>query len=327
MPEETPKPKTLAFSRTKAFRRFQGKVGNATYRLNTIFVGLEHISAGQGKLPGGIAVTWEAPEPKHAKQVADQARSFACLAATALAADVVDEYLTDLASETWLKFSAETNEILNKSKTRPSTAGGAYGLHERAKAAADELGLNEPIHSAMLELQAKWRNASIHSRDKEITLSDETAKTFDSKKKDIAKSFSNLDIDLAQRNFKAKQVPVGKEITSLIASAQNFFRKIDEAAVRRALPNQGVVEEFFLKSLRQHFVDKDDNLIKSRLNDYFANDVEERQKSLLKIIQAYGLTQTSTPVSPSLPIDVVEIAASWNEKQLAEHLATEDTKR
>ena len=289
----------LALSRSASFRRFQGRIGSATYRLNTIFVGLEHIAAGKGKLPGGIAVTWKAPENNEvAKQVADQARHFACLAATALAFDVIDQYLDDISRERWIVLSENTRQIATKAVTRPSNQGGAYGLHERALAIANELDINEPLHIALLELLAKWRNSSVHgsARDSKISsestnaLQDETA---------IFEAYSHLDIKLALKNLEAKRTPAPKEITSLIASAQNLLRKIDEAAIKQAFPTERAVEQYCLRIFRSALV-TDDQALTSKLNEYFTRPVDWREKFLLKTLAPQGVTSTKTPISPTV---------------------------
>ena len=294
-----PKPdkkQQLALSRSASFRRLQGKIGSATYRLNTIFVGLEHISAGKGKLPGGIAVSWKAPESKEvAKQVADQARLFACLAATALAFDVVDQYLDDISSEPWIVLSENVRQIATKAVTRPSNQGGAYGLHERALAIAGELGIHEPLHIALLELLAKWRNSTLHGSIRDAKLSDESLKSLQDEGA-IVKAYSHLDIKLALNNFESKKTPVPKEITSLIASAQNLLRKLDEAAIKGVFSTTQSVESYCLCIFRDSFVKKDGALT-AQLNEYFARSSDWRKKFLLKTVAPRGITPTGSPTS------------------------------
>src|SRR5437879_4127744 len=124
----------LALLRTTPFRRLQSLIGRSTYRLNTVLVGLECIAAGKGDA-GGVAVTWSKPKTiDKARQVADQARIFACASALVLGADVFDSFLREFASEEWLGFGIETREMATKAKTRPSDQGGEYSVVERAEA-------------------------------------------------------------------------------------------------------------------------------------------------------------------------------------------------
>lgn len=76
-------------SRTRPFRNLQSSIGSATYRLNTILVGLQQVAGGADKTED-LSVSWAKPNPDKAKQVADQARIFACSAAMAFAHDSFD---------------------------------------------------------------------------------------------------------------------------------------------------------------------------------------------------------------------------------------------
>lgn len=294
-------------------------MGSATYRLNTIFVGLEHIAAGKGQLPGGFAVTWKAPESSEvAKQVADQARLFACLAATALAYDVVDQYIEDISSEPWITLSESTKQIATKAVTRPSNQGGAYGLHERALAIAKELEVDEPLHIALLEFLAKWRNSTVHGSIRDAKLSDASQKLLQNEVA-ISEAYSHLNIKLALDNFKSKKTPVPKEITSLIASAQNLLRKLDEAAIKEAFPTTDAVERYCLCIFRGLFV-TESGVLTGRLNEYFTRPSDWRRKFLLKTIAPNGVTATGTPTSPAVGDDFFDRLAAEDPKQLLKTL-------
>lgn len=313
------KKQQLAFSRSAPFRRLQGKIGSATYRLNTIFVGLEHISAGKGKLPGGIAVTWKAPESNEvAKQVADQARQFACLGAIALAFDVVDQYLGDISSEPWIVLSDSVKQIATKAVTRPSSQGGAYGLHERALLIANEFEIHEPLHIALLELLAKWRNSTLHGSIRDAKLSDDSQKSLQDEVA-IFKTYSHLDIKLALKNFESKKTPVPKEITSLIASAQNLLRKLDEAAIKSAFPSTNSVERYCVWIFRDLFV-KNDGVLTAQLNEYFGRPPDWRKKFLLKTIAPRGITSTASPTSPVVSDVFFDDLAALDPKQFLKTL-------
>lgn len=318
MPKPDTKPQ-FAFSRSASFRRLQGKIGSATYRLNTIFVGLEHISAGKGKLPGGIAVSWKAPESDEvAKQVADQARLFACLAATTLAFDVVDQYLDDISREPWIVLSENVKQIATKAVTRPSSQGGAYGLHERALAIAEEFGLNEHLHLALLELLAKWRNSTVHGSIRDAKLSDESQESLQDEVA-IFNAYSHLDIKLALKNFQSKKTPVPKEITSLIASAQNLLRKIDEAAIKRAFPTEKSVESYCISVFRDSFV-KGDDALTAQLNEYFTRPSDWRKQYLLKTIAPRGVTLTGSPASAAVSDEFFDNLVTLDPKRLLKTL-------
>lgn len=317
------KDKQLAISRTGSFRRFQSRIGSATYRLNTIFVGLEHIAAGKGKKANGLAVTWTEPAtPESAKQVADQARSFACLAATALAFDVTDRYLFDLADEEWLGISESTRSILTKSVQRPSSEGGAYGLHERASEVASEFGVDEPIHVALLELLAKWRNTSVHGAERKVMLSERSLEAL-SNTEEISTRYSHLDIRLALENLASNKVPVPKEITSLIASAQNFFRKIDEAAIIKVAGSEEKIRQIFIGHLRRHFLRSStvDSANKGAVAEFFRAGVDWRRAYLLKVIAPFGLTATTKAISAPISDTLIDDFTHLDAKKFLEQIA------
>src|ERR1035437_7363495 len=114
----------IAISRTAPFRHFQSRIASATFRLNTVLVGLEHVANGADKI-GALPVTWAKPVNKiAARQVADQDKIFACSGSIALAADVVDYFIRDLSREPWLAFDAETIKIATKAVERSANEGG-----------------------------------------------------------------------------------------------------------------------------------------------------------------------------------------------------------
>jgi hypothetical protein len=196
-------------------------------------VGLEEIAVGGGGA-GPVAVKW--PKPKtldKARQTANQARIFACASALVLGADVFDSFLREFASEEWLGFAIETRAIATKAKTRPKEEGGGYSMAERAEALCADLGLEDPIRIAALDLLAKWRNVVAHSSDRRTRLTADRRRTLTDA---ASKEYFHFDIALALKNFEGRRVPVPKEVTHLVAIAVNFSRQIDESAIRRAAP-------------------------------------------------------------------------------------------
>src|SRR5258707_245155 len=101
----------LAISRTIPLRQLQAGIGRSTYRLNTIVVGLELV-AGGGQKPAALNVKWNSPgAAPAARQVADQAKSFALVSALVYGADLFDSYLRSTADEAWLRFSPDTASV------------------------------------------------------------------------------------------------------------------------------------------------------------------------------------------------------------------------
>lgn len=136
----------LCFSRTKPFRNLQKHIGSSTYRLNTIFVGLDCVAKSQGD-SGAIAVTWKKPSKDKSTDVANQAKIFACTSALMLGADVVDAYIREIVAQKGLEFSPKSFEIATKATTGPS--GNKYSFADRVTAIAKicrwTKGLGSPV--------------------------------------------------------------------------------------------------------------------------------------------------------------------------------------
>ena len=196
---------SLVFSRTLPFRRLQSRIGHTTYRLNTVLVGLKCVADGQGD-GGAIAVTWSKPKTLElAKQVADQARIFACASALVLGADVLDAFLREFCAEEWLGFAPETRNVATKAITG---AGGAeYSVAERAEAICAELGLKDPVKIAALDLLAKWRNVVAHGSDRRARLTTDKKRTLIDAASKIKEKYSHFDIELALKNFESQRCP------------------------------------------------------------------------------------------------------------------------
>jgi hypothetical protein len=292
--------------------------------LNTIFVGLEHVANGADKLESGAPVTWTKPANKNtAKQAADQARIFACSAATAFVVDVADQYISAVVQEQWLCFPDSVQKIATKAETRPAEKGGAYSLAERTKTVADHLNLiDTDLLLALLELLAKWRNATIHSDDRNLNLSPLTREALTKSKQYLYENYSHFDVDLALANFSKKKLPVAKEITSLIASVQNLFRTIDEAAIRKAAGTSFTVKDALYTMLREHFYTKNegDTLITARMAEFMQGDEEQRRCYLLKAMCPLGITYTTSPVSAILGDSDLDELLAANTEQLVQKL-------
>jgi hypothetical protein len=292
----------IAISRTSPFRFFQSRIGSATYRLNTILVGLEHIANGGDKI-GNLPVTWKKPVgSESARQVADQAKIFACSGAIALAGDVIDYFIRDIVREGWLGFSVQTVEIATKAVTRVSALGGAYSVADRAGAICSELTLNEPIGMAALELFSKWRNITVHSEDRATVITTANRNLLLQSEKLFYDNYSHFDIGLALDNFEKRKLPVPKEVSSLIALAQNICRKIDEASIKRVAGNSNQIEKIADILLKEYFQIERINSKSSwqELSDICQGDDLLRRSKLLKIFQQVGLTETKKPISAEL---------------------------
>jgi hypothetical protein len=297
----------IAISRTLPFRRLQSRIGSATYRLNTILVGLALVADGGSKRPN-LAVTWRKPEnPEIAQQVANQAEIFACSAAMVFAVDVFDQFLRDIAKQAWLGFKQETQDIAAKAKPRAKADGGDYSVAERTVALLEDLNL--PIGPAVgaIELLSKWRNITVHSLERKYDLNQEMRKLLENGEQHFRKHYSNLDIALAIQNFERRNTPVPKETTSLIAAAQNLSRSIDEAAIRRVAGTSQGVQEASEKLLKGYFTNPERQASAwSEVSEAWQGSPQRRRKNFTKVMQRVGLTETNSPISAGLPQSYIE---------------------
>jgi hypothetical protein len=151
-------------ARTGPFRAFQRRVGNATFHINSAYIGLEWIARGKGK-PDGLDINWTAPE--YPRQAVDQARSLLHSAMLSRVFDELDSYLRALADEPWLVLTPDQRDILRRAFAKPG--GGAYTLTERFLELRLDLDANAAVDLAMVATLVTWRNQTIHVRPADLS--------------------------------------------------------------------------------------------------------------------------------------------------------------
>ncbi len=315
---------TLSISRTAPFRKLQSRIGSATYRLNTILVGLEFIGDG-GDKTAKLAVTWKKPPAEKAREVANQAQIFACSAALALASDVFDQFLRDISRERWLHFDSRTTAIATKSAKRSDADGGDYSVAERAEAIMVELKISEPELLAGIDLFSKWRNVVVHSGKRTVKVEDRFERILLDSTEFFHENFSHLDVELAIANFMGRKTPVPKEVTSLIAMAQRISRYIDEQAIKRVAGTSASMEQSVEALLSSYFSDPLRN--KSPLQEIaeaWQGSSEQRRTKFLKILQQLGVAIVSNPVSAPLPDSYIEEALGLTPQQAMRRFVRSD---
>lgn len=315
---------TFALSRTAPFRRLQARIGSATYRLNTIFVGLELVADGGAK-PVRFAVSWKKPPTLEvARQVVDQAKTFACAAALALASDVFDGFIREISREEWLTFATDARDIATRAKTRSKEQGGDYSVCERLGALLSDLGLEHGPALAAIDLFSKWRNIVAHQSERPVTLADWARELLLKSKDHFYEHYSHLDIALAIKNFEARNVPVSKEVTSLIALVQNVSRKIDETAIKRVAGSADAAEAVADKLLRRYF----ENLGRKQtawaeVCDTWQGPEKRRETGVIKLLERIGFSRTTKPVSAALSPNYLQGLVRSNRDDIAHRFAVE----
>jgi hypothetical protein len=229
-----------------------------------------------------------------------------------MAADVLDIFIRDFAEEEWLGFSSDTRDIATKAKTR--SGGSEYSVAERAEALCSELQLKEPIRIAAIDLLAKWRNVVAHRSNKRLRLDTDHKKVLLENTSEIARKYCHFDIQLALRNFEEQRLPVPKEVTSLVAMATNFARRLDEGAIRRSASTPHQVTEVAESVLRAYFRQSDERKCSPwrEVSNDWQGGVSRRAVILKKWLAQLGITESKTPISAFLPPVFIDDIASLN---------------
>ncbi len=323
MPSRTPN--MLSISRSFPFRQLQGGIGRATYRLNTIVVGLELVANGGDKNPG-LPIRWEKPKTEAAaRQVANQAREFALTAALVYGADIADAFLRGIARETWLKFPKSVVFIAAKEGAGPG--GKAFSVRDRAEALCLDLSVECKPLLGMLDLLAKWRNKLAHSANAdERRLDKKSREELFSSAAELAKNYANIDIKRTLKSFDDGDHPSRKDATVLLACCQNLARAIDEAAIRRVTPDSDSVADLAVDLLRARWTSSGDGR-KGWVEfcDIWDRCCEDRNKLLIKVLQQVGVTENSSPISPLLPPSFLSTLANMDRQSAMTYLKMTDS--
>lgn len=287
----------LTISRTSSFRRLQNKIGSATYRLNTILVGLEFIADG-GEKPARLAVTWKKPPEDKAREVANQAQIFACAGAMALAGDVFDQFLRDVSRERWLKFGNQAIGIATKSVRRTDEQGGDYSVAERTAAISADLKIQIGPLLAGIELFAKWRNIVVHTDKRVRSLDPDLERVLLQEAQFFHDHFSHLDIKLALKNFRDRKTPVPKEATSLIAMIQQVSRRINDEAIKRVAATPYFMDQSVDNMLTAYFQEPlRTKPLKTEIAEIWYGSYATRRGRFLKLLRQLGIDDLKEPVS------------------------------
>jgi hypothetical protein len=179
-----------------------------------------------------------------------------------------------------------------------------------------DLGLEDPIRIAALDLLAKWRNIVAHSSDRRTRLTAARRRTLTDA---AAKEYFHFDIALALKNFEGRRVPVPKEVTHLVAIAVNFSRQIDESAIRRAAPTPDKMFAAAEQMLREYFRASPERARTpwSELADAWQGGGTRRRNMLQKFLANVGIAETQTPVSAPLPARFMEETMSLSRDDFA----------
>tara|TARA_R110000868_G_scaffold80875_8_gene229279 strand:- start:1050 stop:1910 length:861 start_codon:yes stop_codon:yes gene_type:complete len=276
------------------------------------------VANGQGD-GGAIAVTWKKPETKQqAKQVANQARIFACGNATMAAFAVFDSFLREFSNTQWLQISQSTHAIATRAVTRSTSEGSDYSIAERASALSAEFDLDQALQIAAIDLFAKWRNKVAHrdERSTKIVGRDLLLAASDT----LHNDYSHFDIKLALNNFDSNKVPVPKEATTLIAIVMNFSRKLDKAAILRVASTEDDISTVANRLLQEYFEATPDRFRNpwSEISELWQGERDRRNRNLEKILAGLGINRNQNPISAPLPQRFISEITDLSREEFAE---------
>jgi hypothetical protein len=310
----------LRISRTKPFRDYQGRVGNAIYLINTIAVGLELVAEG-GEKPSPFHIKWQ--RPSDPRQTANRARTFALVAIMNLAFDSFDVYLRNLGRLPWLPVPPEVGKVLRKDGSK---AGGKdYSEAERSENLIEHLGKEDPGGLiAMLDLSAKWRTKLVHA-EADPDIIKRRADELLSREEVFARNYAGLSVSKLLANFRAHANPTLKEATSLIAASMNLARFMDEAVISAAAADekgmltiaQTILSAYLLipgKQSSEATQDHQDAGLRPSavFKETWSSDHDSRIRKLIGLLRKGGMTDSPDGMSATLDSHFLEELASMS---------------
>ena len=282
-----------ALSRTEAFRAFQRAIGDATLHLNTVAVGLEAISsdpAAAQKAAATLNVGWRPPAnarkvsrdapvgeplaqrvvlpgaPARLRDLTSRSRIFVLRAVLVAACDALDAYVAEVARTAWLKIDAAAADICTKAVTKPGRI--AWSLAERYAELCASLDLRELEGlCSIVALGSRWRNALVHAEDAEFTLATSDRNALMSRAAQLNKA--GFVVGQALDRFKSRLNPTLKDVTTIVAYAQDLCATIDRRAIERVASNESDVEALLRARLAAHFKSR------GRVDDFWGTHREQ----------------------------------------------------
>ena len=236
-----------SITRTSALKGFKDRVGNSSFHINTVYVGLEWIARGLAK-PDKMEINWD--PPKNPRNAVDQTRQIIHSAMLGYVFEATDAYLRQLVNIDWLDLSEPQKDILLKSTTKPG--GIEYAIHERFDAVAILTDAKALADFEMLKALVAWRNQQVHDQPERrgtfrLPSGCETALLANAQL--YANSYGKLDVKKMIKQAESHEPPRRKEIIALISATQNFVRAFDAALVKKAL-NQSKLESIARAAIR-----------------------------------------------------------------------------
>jgi hypothetical protein len=179
----------------------------------------------------------------------------------------------------------------------------------------DDLGIEDKLSIALIELMASWRNIVAHNTGDNRKLDREIRNYLLNEKEKVAELYANLRIDLAIKNFESRATPVPKEVTSLISSTVQLARSIDKLAILRVASTVVDVENSVDRIIRFYFSERGSVISRSFIADAWQGSKDRRVATLTKLLGSLGISKVAKPVSAQLRLNFVDDLAELSREQ------------
>lgn len=163
------------------------------------------------------------------------------------ACDSLDAYIAEVARTPWLKIDKATAAIFTKAVTKQG--GSTWSLAERYATLCKALNLKDKESACSIIALGHAGNALVHAEDAEFALNPIDKKLSSHGSVDKA----GFDIAQALERFDCRLNPTLKDVTTIIAYAQDLCTAIDRKAIQSVASEPQQVEELLRERLKEHF--------------------------------------------------------------------------
>ena len=272
--------------KTIPYRDFRDQVGDATFHINTAYVGMEWIARGFDK-PSDLEFSWQ--RPRDPKQEVDQARGMIHAAMLTRITDALDAYLAGIADEEWLDISDHQRNVLRKSITKPGTV--AYSVVDRIQELQIDFGIDGKLCLGLVAALVAWRNQAVHASratSAEVRVDDGHVKFLCNNATILSSLYGGFNPSMMFGHMQKKALPKRKEIVSLAAAAQNLVREIDWKIIRRTIPHTQALEAR-AKTLIITGIEKESD---KAFNVLWSKNSAARKRKMLDILKQNGFSDS-----------------------------------
>ncbi|OLF53078.1 hypothetical protein BTN82_19265 [Pseudomonas chlororaphis] len=201
----------MSTQESKHLRVFLDEVGNSVHCINTIVVGLSHLSAST-VTPDGLNITWK---PGNVENSSRNARRFAVRSAIVYAVESFFEYLGGMCRDKhWPNGLGNFNDASSKASKA-----------ERVSSVLADIPAIEREWLILTELSCHWRNKIVHAQST-ANISSTATDFLKSRKTEIYNNLHHLDVNQLLADFKTDKLTL-KDGTTLITLLIKCARAVD----------------------------------------------------------------------------------------------------